>query len=153
MTLRLTARHQNEAEAVKLINDAEKAINERVGAFFYGYDQTTLAEELLRHLRQRGMTISAAESLTGGLFSDQLTAVKGTSDVFKGTIVCYTNEVKESMLGVSKETLEEHGAVSGQCALEMAEQIRKLTGSDIGISFTGIAGEEPVEGKNRALFI
>ncbi|WP_203290182.1 competence/damage-inducible protein A [Metabacillus indicus] len=147
VTLRLTARHQFETEAVKLINDAEKAINERVGAFFYGYDQTTLAEELLRHLRQRGMTISAAESLTGGLFSDQLTAVKGTSDVFKGTIVCYTNEVKEAMLGVSKETLDVHGAVSEQCAQEMAEQIRKLTGSDIGISFTGIAGEEPVEGK------
>lgn len=147
VTLRLTARHQNESEAVRLINDMEKTINSRVGSFFYGYDQTTLADELLRHLRQRDMTISAAESLTGGLFSDQLTAVKGTSDVFKGTIVCYTNEVKQSILNVSEETLDQHGAVSEQCAKEMAEQIRKLANSDIGISFTGIAGEDPVEGK------
>ncbi|MGG4489003.1 competence/damage-inducible protein A [Metabacillus idriensis] len=147
VTLRLTARHHNEAEAVRLINEMEKTINSRVGGFFYGYDQTTLADEVLRHLRQNSMTISAAESLTGGLFSDQLTAVKGTSDVFKGTIVCYTNEVKQSILNVSKETLDQHGAVSEQCAKEMAEQIRQLTNSDIGISFTGIAGEDPVEGK------
>ncbi|WP_224773297.1 competence/damage-inducible protein A [Metabacillus idriensis] len=147
VTLRLTARHQNEAEAVRLINEMEKTINSRAGTYFYGYDQTTLADELLRHLRQRDMTISAAESLTGGLFSDHLTAVKGTSDVFKGTIVCYTNEVKQSILKVSKETLENRGAVSEQCAREMAEQIRKMTNSDIGISFTGIAGEDPVEGK------
>ena len=145
VTIRLTAKHEQETTAIQLLNELEKTIQTRVGQYFYGYDETTLVTELMKKLLDSKLTLSAAESLTGGLFSEQLTSVKGTSLVLKGSIVCYTNEVKQNILKVSKETLKSHGAVSEQCAREMADNIRNLTGSDIGISFTGVAGPEPLE--------
>lgn len=147
VTLRLTAKHKDEHLAQKLLDETEKRINDRVGEFFYGYEQTTLVHELKKLLMKKGKTISAAESLTGGMFSEYMTSLDGASQIFKGSIVSYTNEVKEKMLKVQKRTLEQFGAVSEECAREMAEQIRKLSKSDIGISFTGAAGPEPHEGQ------
>ncbi|MED4532442.1 competence/damage-inducible protein A [Metabacillus fastidiosus] len=145
VTLRLTAKHTDEAEAMKLLDEMEEKINARVGEYCYGYEQTTIVGELKKLLHEKNLTIAAAESLTGGLFSEQLTATEGASSIFKGSIVCYTNEVKEQLLKVSSETLENEGAVSAACATEMADNIRKLTGSDIGISFTGVAGPDSLE--------
>ncbi|MBZ5750501.1 competence/damage-inducible protein A [Metabacillus rhizolycopersici] len=147
VTLRLTAKHVDENIANQLLNDLEQKINARVGEFFYGYEQTTLAKELTKLLVEKGKTISAAESLTGGMFSEQITALDGASQFLKGSIVCYTNEMKAQVLNVSIDTLAKFGAVSEQCAKEMAEQIRKLAKSDIGISFTGVAGPKPHEGQ------
>ncbi|WP_285849076.1 competence/damage-inducible protein A [Metabacillus litoralis] len=147
VTLRLTAKHKDEHIAQKLLDQTEKRINDRVGEFFYGYEQTTLVHELNKLLMKKGKTISAAESLTGGMFSEYMTSLDGASQIFKGSIVSYTNEVKEQILKVQKRTLEQFGAVSEECAREMAEQIRKLSKSDIGISFTGAAGPEPHEGQ------
>lgn len=147
VTLRLTAKHVDENIANQLLNDLEQKINARVGEFFYGYEQTTLAKELTKLLVEKGKTISAAESLTGGMFSEQITALDGASQFLKGSIVCYTNEMKAQVLNVSNDTLAKFGAVSEQCAKEMAEQIRKLAKSDIGISFTGVAGPNPHEGQ------
>lgn len=147
VTLRLTAKHVDETRANQLLDDLEQKINARVGDFFYGYEQTTLAEELKKLLIDKQKTISAAESLTGGMFSEQMTALDGASQFLKGSIVCYTNEVKSQVLNVSKDTLAKFGAVSEPCAKEMAEQIRKLTKSDIGVSFTGVAGPNPHEGQ------
>jgi nicotinamide-nucleotide amidase len=147
VTLRLTAKHVDEEVANQLLNELEQKINERVGEFFYGYEQTTLPQELKKLLVSKQKTISAAESLTGGMFSEQVTALDGASQFFKGSIVSYTNGMKEQILKVSSQTLQEFGAVSEQCAVEMADQIRKLTNSDIGISFTGVAGPEPHEGQ------
>jgi len=147
VTLRLTAKHKDEHIAQKLLDETEKRINDRVGEFFYGYEQTTLVHELNKLLMKKGKTISAAESLTGGMFSEYMTSLDGASQIFKGSIVSYTNEVKEQILNVQKRTLEQFGAVSEECAREMAEQIRKLSKSDIGISFTGAAGPQPHEGQ------
>ncbi|PGT86739.1 MULTISPECIES: competence/damage-inducible protein A [Bacillaceae] len=147
VTLRLTAKHKDEHIAQKLLDETEKRINDRVGEFFYGYEQTTLVHELNKLLMEKGKTISAAESLTGGMFSEYITSLDGASQIFKGSIVSYTNEVKEQILKVQKRTLEQFGAVSEECAREMAEQIRKLSKSDIGISFTGAAGPQPHEGQ------
>jgi nicotinamide-nucleotide amidase len=147
VTLRLTAKHIDEKVANQLLNNLEQKINARVGEFFYGYEQTTLAQELIKLLVEKGKTISAAESLTGGMFSEQITAFDGASQFLKGSIVCYTNEMKAQVLNVSNDTLAKFGAVSEQCAKEMAEQIRKLAKSDIGISFTGVAGPKPHEGQ------
>ena len=147
VTLRLTAKHVDEKVANQLLNNLEQKINARVGEFFYGYEQTTLAQELIKLLVEKGKTISAAESLTGGMFSEQITAFDGASQFLKGSIVCYTNEMKAQVLNVSNDTLAKFGAVSEQCAKEMAEQIRKLAKSDIGISFTGVAGPKPHEGQ------
>ncbi|MCM3787505.1 competence/damage-inducible protein A [Domibacillus indicus] len=144
--LRITAKHESLAEAERLIQQAEDDILKRVGAFFYGYGETTIAAELAAKLKEKQVTVAAAESLTGGLFSGELTAVPGTSAVVKGGIVCYTNEVKHKVLGVKSETLAAHGAVSAECAKELAENVRELCGADIGISFTGAAGPDPLEG-------
>lgn len=147
VTLRLTAKHKDEQAAKQLLDETELKINKRVGEYFYGYEQTTLVHELKKLLVSKGKTISAAESLTGGMFSEQVTSLDGASQIFKGSIVTYTNEIKEQILGVQKQTLEQFGAVSEQCAKEMAEQTLKLSNSDIGISFTGAAGPDPHEGQ------
>jgi len=98
------------------------------------------AAELGRRLRARGLQIAVAESCTGGLIAYRITGVAGSSDYFVGGVVAYANQVKERVLGVRAETLESFGAVSRECALEMAAGVREAFGSDIGIASTGIAG-------------
>jgi nicotinamide-nucleotide amidase len=147
VTLRLTAMHVNENTAQSMLDDVENKINKRVGAFFYGYDNTSLLEELVEALKEKTLTITAAESLTGGLFQQGLTSISGASSIFNGGIVCYSNEVKQQQLHVLQETLETHGAVSEQCAKELAENALMQFKTDIGISFTGVAGPDELEGK------
>ncbi|MCD7033705.1 competence/damage-inducible protein A [Metabacillus sp. GX 13764] len=147
VTLRLTAKHSEETTAIQLLNETESKIRERAGEYLYGYDQSTIMQELVNVLIKEERTIASAESLTGGLFAEQMTAVKGTSAVLKGGIVCYASEVKEKQLKVKKETLEKDGAVSDQCAKELAENVREIMDSEIGIGFTGEAGPEPMEDK------
>jgi nicotinamide-nucleotide amidase len=147
VTLRLTAKHVDENTAHSMLDEVENKINHRLGAFFYGYEDTSLLKELIKTLKEKKLTIAAAESLTGGLFQQELTSIAGASSVFYGGIVCYSNEVKQQQLQVQKETLERHGAVSEPCAKEMAENALKLFKTDIGISFTGVAGPEELEGK------
>jgi PncC family amidohydrolase len=100
-----------------------------------------LLEEILREtMRTRGLTLATAESCTGGLVSDRITNVSGSSEYFPGGVVAYSYEAKSSLLGVSWDTLNAHGAVSEETALEMARGARKLFNADIGISVSGIAG-------------
>jgi len=102
---------------------------------------TMMLEEILRdHLRVRHLTLAAAESCTGGLVSDRITNVSGSSEYFPGGVVAYSYEAKANLLGVSWDTLNAHGAVSGETVLEMAHGARKLFNADIGISVSGIAG-------------
>lgn len=147
VTLRLTAKHEDEKETERLLKETEAQILEQVGEYFYGYGDTSLAFEASKALHEHGKTVAAAESLTGGMFSEWLTDLEGASSILNGSVVCYTNQVKQQVLGCREETLSAHGAVSKECALELAEGVRKLTGSDIGISFTGVAGPEPHEGQ------
>ena len=100
----------------------------------------SLEQKLAILLREHGLTIAIAESATGGLISHLITNVPGSSDYFKGSVVAYDNEIKVRVLGVSGETLARYGAVSYRTAEEMAEGVRKLVKSDIGLSVTGIAG-------------
>ncbi len=99
-----------------------------------------LEEEIAILLKERGLTIAIAESSTGGLISHLITNVPGSSDYYKGTVVAYDNEVKVKILGVKRETLEEHKSVSYETAEEMAQGVRKALDTDIGLSDTGIAG-------------
>ncbi|ETI68786.1 competence/damage-inducible protein A [Neobacillus vireti] len=147
VTLRLTAKHPDENIAHTMLDDVEKKINQRVGEFLYGYDNISLLQELTKALKKRNLTVTAAESLTGGLFQQELTAISGASSVFKGGVVCYSNEVKQHILQVNQETLEKHGAVSEQCARELAENAARILAADVGISFTGVAGPDELEGK------
>jgi PncC family amidohydrolase len=91
-------------------------------------------------LIQRGLWLATAESCTGGLISHLITNVAGSSSYYLGGVTSYSNEAKVRLLGVSRDTLEQHGAVSEQTVLEMARGIRTAMGADIGVSVSGIAG-------------
>ncbi len=98
------------------------------------------AENVVQLLKERGFTLATAESCTGGLISAEITSVSGSSDVFGFGVCTYANEAKMKLLGVREETLAAVGAVSEETAMQMAKGIRKLSGADIAVSVTGIAG-------------
>ncbi|MGV3488317.1 MAG: competence/damage-inducible protein A [Tuberibacillus sp.] len=148
VTIRLTAVHKNRESAEKLLDETEALIKERVGDTLYGYgDETSMAEVTFKLLKKHAKTLAAAESLTGGLYSKQITNFSGSSEVFFGGIVSYTNQVKEHILHVPRTILDNEGAVSAACAEKMAHHARHMLGSDLGISFTGVAGPGTSEGK------
>ncbi|MCW3130013.1 MAG: CinA family protein [Methanophagales archaeon] len=99
-----------------------------------------IEKEIGDELRRMRLSIATAESCTGGLISHRITNVSGSSDYYKGSVIAYANEVKEKILGVAGQTLREKGAVSAECAVEMAKGVNSLLGSDVGIAATGIAG-------------
>ncbi|MCA1030144.1 competence/damage-inducible protein A [Bacillus timonensis] len=146
VTLRITAKHPTSEGAQKMIDEVEKLISNRVGQFIYGYGATSVSVELYKLLSDKKLTISSAESLTGGLFQEQLTSVPGASSVVKGGIVCYSDEVKTDIIGVKKETIDLFGSVSEECAKELADKTRSRLNTDICISFTGVAGPSELEG-------
>jgi PncC family amidohydrolase len=105
-----------------------------------------LAISLIKKLQEKNLTISVAESLTGGLVAASLTEIPGASKVFKGSITAYSDEIKQNILNVNKETITNFTSISEQVALEMAINVRKIMKSDIGISTTGVAGPEKSAG-------
>ena len=120
------------------------AMNERMtaalGEFVFADDERPLSEIVLDLLRERGWTAATAESCTGGMVAGKLTDIAGSSDVFSGAVVAYSNELKMSLLGVSAALLEAHGAVSPEVAEAMAEGARERLGTDVAVSVTGVAG-------------
>ncbi len=110
-------------------------------------DLSTSAAKLLEDCRRRAITLSTAESCTGGLLAACLTSIAGSSDVFESGFVTYSNQSKMNLLGVTAGTLEAHGAVSAETAVEMAQGLLRNSRADIGISITGIAG--PGGGSNE----
>lgn len=106
-----------------------------------------MIEELLTRLAGEGRTLAVAESLTGGMLADQIVGVAGASAVFRGGVVAYVNDVKVSVLGVSRKLLNDNGAVDPEVAGAMATGVVKLLGADIGIATTGVAGPEPADGR------
>ncbi|MFD1850317.1 competence/damage-inducible protein A [Oceanobacillus bengalensis] len=148
VVIRLTAKEKSEEKANALLVQTKQQIMERVGEHLFGIDEQTLGQQVISLLNKKKMKIAAAESLTGGMFMDKLISESGASSVSRGGIVCYDVKVKEEVLGVSSKTIRAHGTVSEECALEMANNVRKKLDSTIGISFTGVAGPEEVEGKS-----
>ena len=139
--LRVTARDASESRAAAMCDECVgEILKSEVGHFAYGVDVENIERALVNKLHENKLTLSAAESCTGGLIAKRITDIAGCSDVFFGGCVTYTNEVKQRLLGVKAETLEKYTAVSSQVAMEMAKGVRERTGSDIGISATGIAG-------------
>jgi nicotinamide-nucleotide amidase len=110
-------------------------------------DDVELAGRVHAALLAGGLTVSTAESLTGGLLGGLLTSNAGTSDTYRGGVVSYATDVKVGLLGVSAETVEAHGVVSSECAAEMASGARVLLGSDWALSTTGVAGPTLQEDK------
>jgi nicotinamide-nucleotide amidase len=138
--LKVMAKADTEAAADSGIKKVEKIIRKKLKSCIYGVDKETLADNVVSGLIKRRKTIAVAESCTGGLLSNYITNVPGSSKVFMEAAVSYSNESKIKDLGVKPETLKKYGAVSPQIAREMAAGIRKKADTDIGIGITGIAG-------------
>ena len=138
--LRVTAKGKTIDEAKTIAAETIERIKKESGEFCYGVDDDSLESVVGAMLSERNLTVSFAESCTGGLVSKRLTDVAGSSAYIKLNVVSYANEAKEKLLGVSEEVLNKHGAVSAKCAEMMAQGVKKLSGADIGMSVTGVAG-------------
>ncbi|NJP36290.1 competence/damage-inducible protein A [Alkalicoccus luteus] len=146
VALRLTVRGPSKETNEEMLYELKQKIFAEVGDYCYGEGDSQIEQVTAELLREQEKSISAAESLTGGMFADTMTSFSGASMIFPGGIVCYSNEAKIQTLGISEKLLEEHGAVSAECAEAMADGCRRVFSSDYGISFTGAAGPDPLEG-------
>ena len=139
--LRVTAKAAREKEAAKLAKPMLKELLKRFGDHIYTMDEHKSLEEVIVHfLKERSLTLTTAESCTGGMIAARITDVPGASEVFKQGLVTYSNRAKRKLLDVKKTTLKEYGAVSEKTAKEMAKNGAFITGSDACVSVTGTAG-------------
>ena len=140
--LQITAKAESEEKAEKMIEPVMKHVEEKLGELVYGVDIECIEERVIQLLSEKHMSFSAAESCTGGEIAKRFTDIPGASACFKGGAVTYTNEVKSKLLGIDPALIEEKGAVSFEVAKAMAENIRTILGTDIGIGVTGLAGPD-----------
>lgn len=139
-SLRIASKRATEEEAEHAVDEMLEMVKERVGHYIYSCDDEELAQVVADRLMEQGLTLSSAESCTGGMFASTMTDIPGISQFFDRGLVTYSNQAKMEELGVSAGTLEKFGAVSEETALEMVEGLKRVSGSDVCISVTGIAG-------------
>ena len=152
VSIRITAKGQDQDQCNQLIDQMEKQVRDIVGDYIYGVgSETSLAQVVRDLLVNKDYRLTAAESLTGGLFQSSLVNIPGLSLNFIGGLVSYSEGIKESVLGVSEETIEQYGVVSSECAEEMADKVKEMFDADIGISFTGYAGPKEVDGDKAGI--
>ena len=142
MTVTLRAEAKNEAAALSLLEPALREARERLKEWLFSEGDVSMDETVAALFRQRGVTLAVAESCTGGMIAQRITAVSGSSAYFLEGAVTYSNAAKSRRLGVPESLLERYGAVSSEVATAMAEGIRATAGSDLGLAVTGIAGPE-----------
>ncbi len=138
----VTAFAESRADAEQLCQKTEQSILNLLGEYYYGSGDTSPESELVKLFTEKGLTLATAESCTGGLLSERLTSVSGASRVMGLGVTSYSEDMKMKILGVDEKTLADGGVYSKACALEMARGVRTLSGSDLGIGITGIAGPE-----------
>jgi len=138
--LRITARAKNDLEAKNIIKPIKEKLKKDFSKFIFGEDNDTLPSVLVKELTKRNETIVFAESCTGGLLSSSLTSISGSSQVFLGSIISYSNELKNSLLDISEEKLTKYGAVSEEVCEAMAINVREKLEADWAIAISGIAG-------------
>jgi len=138
--VRVSVYENDAAAAERRIRAAEEYILSRAGQSVYGFDEETLESVIGRLLIEKKATLAVAESCTGGFVAHRLTNVSGSSQYFDRGIVTYSNAAKMQILGVPEEILQQHGAVSEECAKAMAEGVRRLSSTTYGLATTGIAG-------------
>jgi nicotinamide-nucleotide amidase len=136
----VTARETSEEKAEAKFADACRKVETRLGKYIFAHDEESLAGNIARLLTIRRLTLSTAESCTGGLIADSVTDIAGSSVFFERGVVSYSNEAKTGLLKVPAEVIAAHGAVSEETARLMAEGIRKVSGTDLGLAVTGVAG-------------
>ena len=140
--LRVTAMARTKEEAENLCEPVINEIKNRLDGFVYGVDYTCIEEAVIEKLKEKHMKVATAESCTGGLIAKRITDVPGASEVFDCGIISYANEIKHRVLGVSEDDLNKYGAVSEPVARQMAQGALKVSGADIAVSVTGIAGPD-----------
>lgn len=140
--LRVTAMARTKEEAENLCKPVINEIKNRLDGFVYGVDYTCIEEAVIEKLKEKHMKVATAESCTGGLIAKRITDVPGASEVFDCGIISYANEIKHRVLGVSEDDLKKYGAVSEPVARQMAQGALKVSGADIAVSVTGIAGPD-----------
>jgi nicotinamide-nucleotide amidase len=140
--LRLTAYGESKEKTLQEVEQQVSSLRKLIPDLIFGYGNDTLEEVTGRLLKEKNLTLSTAESCTGGYLSHLVTSVPGSSDYYTGSVIAYSNRIKEEMLGVSGKTLEEFGAVSEQVVREMAEGARKRFDTDFAVSISGIAGPD-----------
>ena len=138
--LRASAWHLDPADADRRLAEAVRLLRERAGEHAYGEDGVDLAAVVLERARRLGCSLATAESCTGGLVGARLTEIPGSSEVYQGGVVCYSNRLKIDLLGVPAALIAEHGAVSEVVVRAMAENTRERLTTDIAVAVTGIAG-------------
>jgi nicotinamide-nucleotide amidase len=140
VSVRVYARGKTVEDAKRQTDDVVKTVRQRLGSLVVGEQDQTMASIVGELLRGNKQTLGTAESCTGGLIGEMITAVSGSSDYYLGGFVTYSNKLKEDLLGVPAKTLAEHGAVSESVAVAMAEGCRRKLACDWAIAVTGIAG-------------
>lgn len=140
--LRVTAMARTKEEAENLCKPVINEIKSRLDGFVYGVDYTCIEEAVIEKLKEKHMKVATAESCTGGLIAKRITDVPGASEVFDCGIISYANEIKHRVLGVNEDDLNKYGAVSEPVARQMAQGALKVSGADIAVSVTGIAGPD-----------
>ncbi|WP_423189749.1 competence/damage-inducible protein A [Alkalibacterium sp. f15] len=148
ITVRLTAKGETEEDGNEAINKIEAQITARLSDYFFGYGKKRLNEVVRDLLLEKELTITAAESLTGGAFISSLSSDSSAGSVFEGGIVTYSSDKKNKILKVTEETINKFGVVSPECAIEMAEKSRKMFNADIGVGLTGVAGPSSIENQS-----
>lgn len=143
--LRATAKAASQEEAEAMLTPVVKEVTDFLGDYVYGVDVPGLENACMALLKERGLTFATAESCTGGRVAERITALPGASAVYRGGVVSYWTGVKADVLGVPAEMLDTYGAVSEQTAKAMAQGARRITGADIAVSVTGVAGPDPDE--------
>ena len=139
--LRVTAKAKDEKEARELVMPVVEELKRRFGRHVFTIEEhITMEEALVELMKKHNLTFATAESCTGGLLAGRMVNVAGVSDCFKEGFITYANEAKMRYLGVSEQTLKEHGAVSEECAREMAEGLAKTTEAQVAVVTTGLAG-------------
>lgn len=141
-SLRIASKRKSRREAEDAVNEMLLKVRENVGQYIYSTEDENLSEVAGKLLMEKNISISSAESCTGGLFAQTLIDIPGISSVFDRGLVTYSNKAKTDELGVNEETLKKYGAVSRETAIEMAEGLKRVSGSRLCISVTGIAGPE-----------
>ncbi len=139
-SVRITAKAKTEKQAQKMTEKVVNKVCEILGDVVYGVNVDSLEEAIVQRATADGLTVSFAESCTGGLCTKRISDISGASAVLRGGICAYSNEIKRDILGVSGEDLDKYGAVSVPVALQMARGVRRLYDTDIAVSVTGIAG-------------
>jgi nicotinamide-nucleotide amidase len=142
VTLRVTAKGFDQSNNWRLIEGVTTLIQERLSSYIYGYDNDNLETVIGRMLKSMGWRLATAESCTGGLISHRITNVPGSSAYLLGGVNSYSNELKINLLGIPAAIIESHGAVSPETAGAMAVGIRRITGAEVGLAATGIAGPD-----------